>query len=138
MQHPAKAVMKSMAPEHFSREDLDATSQFASSSRHARTSNSRPSIICRKLTCHHRCPDGCYPKLAYRRGSQSLPITENIVAFRAASVGTILTEREATFAIGDVGAIWWPFTLNDSPDYFYQWIPGGFVGTELLDELAEL
>jgi hypothetical protein len=41
MQHAAKAVMKSLAPEHFSREDLDATSQFASSSRHARTSNSR-------------------------------------------------------------------------------------------------
>jgi hypothetical protein len=28
--------------------------------------------------------------------------------------------------------------LNNTPEYLYQWIPGGLVGSELLDELADL
>jgi hypothetical protein len=42
MQHAAKAVMKRLALEHFSREDLDATSPLASSSGHARTPTACP------------------------------------------------------------------------------------------------
>ena len=28
--------------------------------------------------------------------------------------------------------------MNNTPEYLYQWIPGGLVGSELLDELADL
>lgn len=41
-------------------------------------------------------------------------------------------------AIRNVNPICWPFTLSDSPEYLYQWMHGGFVRAELLDELAEL